>query len=483
MLTYDKLFIGGRWTEPAGPDVFEVRSPHDRAPVGTVPEATSADMDRAVAAARAAFDHGPWPLTDPAERQRIVARFNELHAARADEIAELITAENGTTISFTRMLQGTLAARTQDFIDAAAAFDWESDWESTLPDSGGHRTVVRRAPVGVVVAVIPWNAPHQSALSKMIPALLAGCPVILKTSPETALDGMVLAEIFAEAGFPEGVVSVLPAEREVSEYLVSHPGVDKITFTGSTRAGATIASIAGRQFKRLSMELGGKSAAIILADADLDTVVPALKWYSLANNGEACVGHTRVLAPRARYDEIVAAMAAMMADLPVGDPADPATYIGPLSKAAQQERVHSYIDTGIAEGARLVLGGPGVPEVPGGEKGYYVRPTLFADVDNGMRIAQEEIFGPVVVVIPFDDEADAIRIANDSEYGLSGGVWTADPEHGLAVARQLRTGTVHVNGAPRAATAPFGGFKSSGVGRENGPVGLAHYTEYQSISL
>ncbi|MGW4821302.1 aldehyde dehydrogenase [Streptomyces sp. NPDC004227] len=479
MITFAKLLVGGAWTAPASSDVLEVRSPHDQSLVGVVPEASFADVDRAVAGAREAFDHGPWPRLAPEERRRVVARFNELHAARAGELAALITSENGSPIWFTGWLQRSLKDFNDDFLDVAAGFDWESE----LPGRNGHRTVVRRAPVGVVAAVIPWNAPHQSALVKLVPALLAGCAVILKPSPETAVDGLRLAELLAEAGFPEGVISVLPADREVSEYLIAHPGVDKIAFTGSTAAGRRIAAVAGERFKRVSLELDGKSASIVLPDADVARAAAALKGLSLGNNGEACVAHTRIMAPRSRYDEVVEAIAAMMRGVTVGDPMDPDTWIGPMVKQAQQQRVQSSIEAGIAEGARLVLGGPGAPDTPGLEKGFYVRPTLFADVANTMRIAQEEIFGPVLVVIPYDTEDEAVAIANDSAYGLDGGVWTADPEHGLEVARRIRTGTFGVNGASRDMRAPFGGFKASGLGREFGPAGLSAYTEYQAIAL
>jgi acyl-CoA reductase-like NAD-dependent aldehyde dehydrogenase len=491
VITLDKLFIGGRWTAPAGTGVIEVRSPHDQSPVGRVPEATTADVDRAVAAAREAFDHGPWPHVAPEERQRIVKRFNELHAARTTELASLITSENGSPIWFTGLAQASLAGLTDAFLTTARDYPWEERLDtSTGPaiiggpaGDGDPYTLVRREPVGVVAAIIPWNAPHQSALVKLIPALLAGCTVVLKPSPETAVDGVLLGEIFAEAGFPDGVVSILPADREVSEYLVAHPGVDKIAFTGSTAAGRRIASIAGQQLKRVSLELGGKSAAVVLDDADLDAVTAGLRFASFANNGEACTAHTRILAPRSRYDDVVAALATMVEGLAVGDPADPDTFIGPMVKAEQQQRIQSYLDSGIEQGARVVVGGPGVPDKTVLEKGFYVRPTVFADVDNGMRIAQEEIFGPVVAVIPYDGDEDAIRIANDSPYGLGGGVWTRDRERGLTVARAIRTGTFLVNGGRRAGTAPFGGFKASGIGREYGPVGLGQYVEYKSISL
>ncbi|MEV7990635.1 aldehyde dehydrogenase family protein [Streptomyces sp. NPDC086077] len=377
---------------PVGPrvsgGVIEVRSSHDGSLVGHAAEATTADVDRAVAAARTAFDEGPWPRMRPEERQVIVARFDELHLARAAEIAELITAENGSPHWFTSMLQTAVSVQTQGFLRGAR----ELAWEERRPAAGSGHTVVRHEPVGVVAAVIPWNAPHQSALAKLIPALLAGCTVVLKPSPETALDGLLLGELFAEAGFPDGVLSIVPGGREIGAHLVAHPDIDKIAFTGSTGAGRAIAGVAAETFKRVTLELGGKSAAIVLEDADLDAVVSG-------------------------------------------------------------NRVPSYIELGIQEGARLVAGGPEIPE--GLETGHYVRPTVFADVDNSTRIAREEIFGPVLVVIPFDDEDDAVRIANDSPYGLSGAVWTADLEHRLEIARHIRTGTLQVNGAATDLAAPF----------------------------
>ncbi|MGW4750740.1 aldehyde dehydrogenase family protein, partial [Streptomyces sp. NPDC004290] len=342
--------------------------------------------------------------------------------------------------------------QTEGYLRAAR----ELEWEEELPSGA----VLRREAVGVVAAVIPWNAPHQSALVKMIPALLAGNTVILKASPETALDSLALAEVFEATGFPEGTISILPAGRETSEYLVGHPGVDKIAFTGSTAAGRKIASIAGRQLKRVSLELGGKSATVILDDADLDQVAQALKIQSLANNAENCQAHTRILAPVGRYEEVVEKVKTMMEGLKVGDPADPATDIGPLVRPGQQERVRKYIQLGIDEGARLVTGGMQVPE--GLEGGNYITPTLFADVSNDMRIAREEIFGPVLVVIPYTDETDAVRISNDSEYGLGGGVWSGDKERAMNIARQIRTGGVNINHAPLSFDGAFGGFKASG---------------------
>ncbi|HTJ69768.1 MAG TPA: aldehyde dehydrogenase [Actinospica sp.] len=480
MTTYDKLFIGGSWTAPSGSDLLDIASPHDRSVIGRAAQALPADVDRAVAAARAAFDEGPWPHVAPAERIAVIRRLNALREQRAEEIAALITAENGSALWFTRAGQPGLTRQADAYLKAAEEFGWEETLAPSDP-AAAFRSVVRREPIGVVAAIIPWNSPFSAALAKIIPALLAGNTVVLKVSPENSLSMNLLAMLLDEAGVPEGVISVLPADRETSEYLVRHPDVDKIAFTGSTRAGRRIASLAGEQLKRVSLELGGKSAAVILPDADLAKAVAGLKFGSLLNNGEACIAQTRILVPRSRYEEVVAALKDMIESLPVGDPLDEKTFIGPMVRPDQQQRVIEYIEIGIAEGARLVSGGPQIPL--GLEGGNYVTPTLFADVENSMRIAQEEIFGPVLVVIAYEDEDDAVRIANDSEYGLSGGVWSADEARALAVARRMRTGTVTVNGAPLGFDGPFGGFKASGIGREYGAVGLAQYVEYKTVTL
>ncbi len=480
MLTYDRLFIAGSWVEPSHANLLDITSPHDRTLIGRAAQARPADVDRAVSAARASFDAGHWRTTPPPERIATLLRFTTCREEQAERIARLITLENGSARWFTRAGQSSLTRQANAYLKAAEDFDWEASPTPSDPEAVS-RTVVRREAIGVVAAVIPWNSPFSSATSKVIPALLAGNSVILKVSPENSLSMGLLAELLERAGLPKGVISVLPADRTTSEYLVAHPDVDKIAFTGSTRAGRRIASIAGEQLKRVSLELGGKSAAVILPDADLERAVAGVKFGSLLNNGESCIAQTRILAPRDRYEEVVAGVRELVESLRVGDPNDPATFIGPMIRPDQQQRVREYIQLGIDEGARLVTGGPQVP--PGLEKGNYVTPTVFADVDNSMRIAQEEIFGPVLVVIPYDDEDDAVRIANDSPYGLSGGVWSEDEEHALAVARRLRTGTVTVNGAPIGFDGPFGGFKASGIGREYGSVGLGTYTEYQTITV
>lgn len=480
MITYDRLFIGGSWVRPSSPELLDITSPHDQSVVARAAQARPADIDRAVAAARESFDRGVWRLTPPAERIALLHRFNALREENAHKIAHLISLENGSAGWFTRAGQSGLSRQANAYLKAAEEFGWEETLVPSDP-SAAVRSVVRREAIGVVAAVIPWNSPFSSATSKIIPALVAGNSVVLKVSPENSLSMGFLAELLERTGLPEGVVSVLPADRETSEYLVSHQDVDKIAFTGSTRAGRRIAAIAGEQLKRVSLELGGKSAAIILPDADVAKAVAGVKFGSLLNNGESCIAQTRILAPRSRYEEVVVGLKELVESLKVGDPADPDTFIGPMIRPDQQERVRDYIRLGIEEGARLVTGGPQVPE--GLEKGNYVTPTVFADVDNSMRIAQEEIFGPVLVVIAYDDEDDAVRIANDSEYGLSGGVWSAHEEHALAVARRVRTGTITVNGVSVGFDGPFGGFKASGVGREYGAVGLGTYTEYKTITV
>jgi len=476
MQVHDKLFIGGEWVDPAGTDVIDVISPHSEEVVGRVPEGTTADIDRAVAAARTAFDEGEWPRTSPEDRIAAVQRFSDLYAARMMDMAQVITTEMGSPITFSQLAQSPAPwMMLNSFLQVARELEWEEERTGVL----GSPVIIRSEGVGVVGAIVPWNVPQFVTMSKLAPALLSGSTIVIKPSPETPLDAMLMAELLEEAGIPKGVVSVIPAGREVGEHLVRHQGVDKIAFTGSTAAGRTIASICGEQLKRVSLELGGKSAAIILDDADLAATMEGLKFASLMNNGQACVAQTRILASRAQYDTVVEALAETVRGMTVGDPDDPGTEIGPLVAERQQERVEKYIALGQEEGARVVVGGNGRPD--GFDKGWYVQPTVFADVDNSMRIAQEEIFGPVLAVIPFDDVDDAVRIANDSEFGLAGSVWTSDGDAGMDVARRVRTGTFGVNQYSMDFVAPFGGFKASGIGREFGREGLEHYLELKSI--
>jgi betaine-aldehyde dehydrogenase len=477
MQVHEKLFIGGEWVAPATGDVIDVVSPHSEELVGRVPEGSTADIDRAVAAARTAFDEGDWPRMSPEERIAIVENFSGLYASRLMDMAQIISDEMGSPITFAQLAQSPAPWMILNTaIQVAKEYPWEEQRTGVL----GSPVTVRSEGVGVVGAIVPWNVPQFVTMSKLAPALLAGCSIVIKPSPETPLDAMLMAELLEQAGVPKGVVSVIPAGREVGEHLVRHRGVDKIAFTGSTAAGRTIASICGEQLKRVSLELGGKSAAIILDDADLAETIEGLKFASLMNNGQACVAQTRILASRDNYSNVVDALGEMVSSMKVGDPSDPATEIGPLVAERQQERVEKYIALGQEEGARLVVGGNGRPA--GTEKGWYVQPTVFADVDNSMRIAQEEIFGPVLAVIPFDDVDDAVRIANDSEFGLAGSVWTGDPDGvGLDVARRVRTGTFGINQYSMDFIAPFGGFKASGIGREFGKEGLEHYIEVKSI--
>ncbi|HVS67453.1 MAG TPA: aldehyde dehydrogenase [Mycobacteriales bacterium] len=476
MTSYDQLLIGGKWVAPSTSQTFEVRSPATLQVVGTVPEGVEADIDAAVAAARQAFDHGPWPTTAPTERAKVIARFAELLAERIEDYKNVISSEMGAPPSTVEMMMYTPAKGALDvFTNLAETFPWEEQRSGAFGISK-----VRREPVGVVAAIIPWNVPLFIAINKVIPALLAGCTVVLKPAPETPIDSLMLGGLLVEAGVPEGVISVVPADRAVSEYLVTHPGIDKVSFTGSTAAGRRVGSLATERLKRVSLELGGKSAAILLDDVDLASSAFMIAFSGLMNSGQACVAQTRILAPRNRYDEITEAITEAAKMFVVGDPADPATQLGPLVAERQRDRVEGYIEKGKAEGARLVLDGT---RPAGLDTGWYVAPTVFADVDNKMTIAQEEIFGPVLSLLPYDTEEEAVAIANDSDFGLAGSVWTQDVDHGYEIATKVRTGTYGINWYAFDMGSPFGGYKCSGIGREDGPEGLAAFCELKSILM
>jgi aldehyde dehydrogenase (NAD+) len=473
----DAFFIDGEWAKPLGSERFGVVSPSTEEVVGEVPVATTADADAAVAAARAAFDSGPWPRTSPAERADVLARVAEVLRGRTADIAAITVDEMGCAISQAPAGQTGMVAPLFDYY-AGVAREYEFEREVVIGDRTG---LVTEEPVGVVAAIVPWNAPVTLSAWKVAPALAAGCTVVLKPPPEAPLSAFVLAEALIEAGVPAGTVNVLPGGREVGEHLVTHPGTDKIAFTGSTAAGKRIMAAAAEQVKRVSLELGGKSAAIVLDDADIATVLPKIVGGAMHMSGQVCGAHTRVLIPRARYAEAVDAAAAAASAVVVGDPHDPATLVGPLVAERQRTRVEGYLQLARDAGARFAAGGGRPAHLP---RGWYVEPTILADVDNSMRVAREEIFGPVLCLIPYDGDDEAVAIANDSPYGLSGGVWTDDPARGLAVARRIRTGSLALNGAyPPFPLVPFGGFKESGIGRELGPEGLRNFLETRSIGL
>jgi aldehyde dehydrogenase (NAD+) len=472
-----ELYIGGQWVRPASAERFGVVSPSTEEVVGEVPVTKPADIDRATAAARAAFENGPWPEMTPAERADVLARVAELLRKREDDIAAVTTDEMGCAVSQARQAQTGLVAPVFDYY---AKLSRSFEFERTAV-VGDRRGLVMQVPTGVVAAIVPWNAPVTLAAWKVAPALAAGCTVVVKPAPEAPLSNFVLAEALDEAGVPPGVVNIVPGDRDVGQHLVTHPDVDKVAFTGSTDAGKRIMRLCADGMKRVSLELGGKSASIVLDDADLRTVLPRIVGSAMHLSGQVCGAHTRVLVPRSRYAEALEIAGAAAAAVPYGDPHDPATVVGPLVASRQRERVERYVGSAIDDGARVVAGGERPDHL---ERGWYVQPTILGDVDNAMGVAQEEIFGPVQCYIPYDRDEDALRIAHDSRYGLAGGVWSGDPERALALGMRLRTGSVAVNGHyPPFPVVPFGGFRESGMGRELGPEGLVNFLETRSIGV
>lgn len=475
----DQLFIGGDWVVPAGSDTLDVVSSSTEEVVARVAAPGPADIDRAVAAARRAYDTGPWPHLTPTERAEAVTRLMAAIKARTDDLADAIASEVGSPRKWAKYGQIAIATAVLGvYAKLAGSYGWVDERSGAM----GNPVKVHRRPVGVVGAIVPWNAPLFTAALKLGPALVAGCTVVLKPAPESALDAALLADAFHAAGFPPGVISIVPAGREASEHLVRHPGVDKISFTGSTAVGREIGAICGRDVRRCTLELGGKSAAILLDDLVVDdATVGNLVMAGMANNGQVCAAQTRILAPRGRYAELTEALATAVGAMRVGDAFDPDTAIGPVATALQRDRVEHYLDAGARDGARAIVGG-GRPK--GLDRGWFVEPTVFVDATNAMSIAREEIFGPVLTVIPYDGDDDAVALANDSDYGLTATVWTPDVARGEAIANQVRAGVVALNSAGAMdLMAPFGGFKQSGIGRECGPEAFEAYTEYQSVVL
>lgn len=473
-----EIFVGGQWRPPADGATVDIVSPHRETVIARAPVAASSDVDDAVAAARRAFDDGPWARLEVGERITVVRDLAARYGERRGEIAEVITAQMGAPITFAQRAQVGLPWAMMQALCGVAE---RHVWSERRPGAFGGEILVQKRPIGVVAAVVPWNMPQFLIVTKLVPALLAGCSVIVKPAEETPFDALLLAELVEAAGVPPGVVSVLPGGRELGAALVGHPGVDKVSFTGSTAAGRAIGEACGAALRPVTLELGGKSAAIVLDDADPSEVANGIRMASLSNSGQLCNALTRIIVPAGRQDEFVDALVSAADSLRVGDPSDPATECGPLVSQRQQQRVVSYIEQTIAGGATLATGGPHRP--PGCDHGWYVAPTVFSEVSNDMPIAREEVFGPVLSVIPYRDVSEAITIANDSPYGLAGSVWTADVDVGFAVAGQVRSGTFGVNqGYAPDPAAPFGGVKGSGHGRELGPEGLDAYVETTSIS-
>jgi len=477
-LEYQQLYIGGHWADPAGKNRIAVNSAFTEDYVGSVPEGSPADIDAAVESARRAFDDPTgWATWDPARRGEALERFAAALEKRGDETARRVSLQNGMPIAVAESFEKVFPALLLRYYSGLVA---ESERVETRPGMLGGNSRVIREPVGVVGAIVPWNVPQAITFLKIAPALAGGCTVVVKPTPETVLDALLMSEAAVEAGLPEGVLSVVPGGRELGAHLVSHPLVDKVSFTGSTAAGRSIAETCGRLLRPVTLELGGKSAAIVLDDADLAANIQNFFASTLLNNGQICWLGTRILAPQSRYQEVVDTVTGLAASLKLGDPLDDGTQMGPLVSSRQRDRVEGYIAKGLGEGGRLTTGG-GRPEEF--ERGWFVKPTIFADVDPRHTIAQEEIFGPVLSVIPYSSEDEAVSIANATDYGLGGSVWTADPDRGEAVARQVRSGTLGINAYVNDPTAPFGGIKASGMGRELGPEGLHSYNAYKTIYL
>lgn len=472
MKIYERLYIGGKWLAPSGTGTIDVIDSGTEAVMGRIPEGQAADAEAAVEAAKLAFER--WAATPAAIRAGYLEKIAANLKARTDELASTICGEVGMPLKLSRAIQvGSPVYNWNAYAKLAREFEFEA--------RVGNSLVVRES-VGVVAAITPWNYPLNQITLKVAPALAAGCTVVLKPSEVAPLNAFILAEAIHEAGLPAGVFNLVSGYGPVvGEIIASHPFVDMVSFTGSTRAGKRVAELASASVKRVALELGGKSASIVLDDADFATAVKSTVAACYLNSGQTCSAHTRLLVPAARYEQVRALAKAAAEAFVVGDPRNEDTRLGPLASAVQLARVREYIERGLAEGAELVTGGAQLPE--GASKGFFVRPTVFGRVHPKATIAQEEIFGPVLSIITYEDEEEAIRIANDSPYGLGGAVWAGSDERAIAVARRIRTGQVDINGGAWNMHAPFGGFKQSGYGRENGVYGLEEYLEYKSMQL
>ncbi|MFT4201528.1 aldehyde dehydrogenase [Gordonia sp. (in: high G+C Gram-positive bacteria)] len=473
---YDKFYIGGKWVAPATGATFDVVSPATEEVIATVPKGAPEDIDRAVAAARTAFDSGPWPRMSLDERIAVLRKVSKQLEEHQGDVAELVTSEMGCPITLSTGMQSIGTRMLLDsFIDNAPLVNWSSTRQAI-----NGKALVTRVPIGVVGAIVPWNAPLLTSMLKIAPALLSGCTMVLKPAPDTPLSAYLLAEMLEKAGLPDGVVNIVAADRDAGEHLVRHSGVDKVSFTGSTPAGRRVGELCGHDIRRVTLELGGKSAAVVLDDADLDAVIPSIRALSLRNTGQVCSNKTRIVVAKSRSEELYERITELVKSMPVGDPFDPATELGPLVSATQLKRVEGYVDAAKSAGTRLLVGG-GRPA--GFDRGYYVDTTVFADVDPASTIAQEEVFGPVLTVHTAADDDEAIAIANNSQYGLNGSVFSADDERALGVARRILTGTVEVNGNGAGFSSPMGGFKASGIGREGGVEGFDAYTEIKAYGI